>query len=312
MLISVCIPTFNRIADLKQCIASVVAACIVLNEAVEIVVSDNASPDGTHEWLNSLNIKEENINFVYWKNEENIGAIKNIKKLIERASGEYLFFLTDDDLILPNALSALNKTIIDNSPGFVKFANITYLMKSKKSFFYGNKTNVSDNKNPENFFKIEKYAHILSGCAVKKCQSLLNALKDSSNVYPSIEMCALNAGSCIYINEPIVFHQWENDLFWELDVNLSSTSAKRKHLMRDAQLALLNISNVDFDKKSSQLLSESILKRYGYIENSVKEKLKLHAIQLALIYMKIYPHYMFLRCINSTKAYFVRTFKSAE
>jgi glycosyltransferase involved in cell wall biosynthesis len=312
MLISICIPTFNRIVDLKLCIASVVAACTILNEPVEILVSDNASPDGTHEWLNSLNIKEKNIKFVYWKNKENIGAIKNIKKLIESANGEYLFFLTDDDLMMPNALIVLKKIIIDSSPGFVKFATITYLKKSKKSYFYGHRQSVDDRKILGNFLMIEKYAHVLSGCAVKNCQSLLNTLKDSSNVYPSIEMCAYNAGSCMYINDPIVIHNWENDLFWELDVNLSSAEAKSKHLIRDSQLALLNISIINFDKKTKKLFLETILGRYGYIEDGIIKKFKLNTLQLILIYVKVYPVYIFSNFLSDTKTLIfslIRSFK---
>lgn len=305
MLISICIPTFNRLNDLKQCIASVIAAASTLDDPIEILVSNNASPDATDEWLNGLDLNDQKIKFKYWTNEVNIGAIKNIKKLMEHASGEYLFFLTDDDLILPNAFVALKECISETNSDFIKFANITYMIKSKKSFYYGNKTNLSDKRNHYNFFNIEKYTHVLSGCAVKKSSSLLNALIQSSNVYPSIEMCALSAGSCIYVNEPVVFHKWENDLFWELDVNLSSIAAKRKHLMRDAQLALLNIPIKFLDRKGIRLLNESILRRYGYVEESLKEKFPLNRMQLIFIRIKIYPKYLIQNFFVNTKKLFL-------
>ena len=132
MLISVCIPTYNRLADLQQCVASVMAAADILDEPVEVVVSDNASPDGTREWLAGFESHNKNVEFVHWTNPENIGAISNVKLLIERAKGEYLFFLTDDDLVLPNALSLVRDCIAADSPLFIKTAITTYLTKSKR------------------------------------------------------------------------------------------------------------------------------------------------------------------------------------
>jgi glycosyltransferase involved in cell wall biosynthesis len=286
MLISVCIPSYNRLKDLKACVASVIAAANLYNEPIEILVSDNASPDLTSEWLKAQKTNNKNVTFRFWTNEKNIGAIKNIKKLITNSNGDYLFFLTDDDLILPETFLLLKKNIFDSSPNFIKFGVVTYLTKSRKSFYYGNKSDINDYSNHSFYTRIEKYCHVLSGCTIKNDPEFLKPLINSNNVYPSIEMCAISAGSCLFISDPVVFHQWENPLFWENDVDLSSSKKKTQHLAKDAQLALLKIPDNFFNKIEQRQMCESILERYGYLEDAIQKKFKLDYMDLKIIQVK--------------------------
>jgi len=287
MLISVCIPTYNRLADLKIAIASVITAANMLDEPIEIIVSDNASPDGTQRYLEDLTILNSKILLTHWTNRENIGGLNNVKKLLAHAKGEYFFFLTDDDVVLPNVFLLLKKYINEYAANFIKFANITYLIKSKKTFFYGHKELLIDSNHHESFIKIESYTHILSGCAIKNIPANIKVLKNSTNAYISIEMCALNAGYCLYINEPTVIHQWENEVFWEKDVDISSNSKKSQHLTKDAQLALLKIPDNFFNKKQQRQMCESLLKRYGYLEAEIQKKFKLEYTELKIIHVKV-------------------------
>lgn len=285
MLISVCIPTYNRLADLKVAIASVITAANILDEPIEILVSDNASPDGTINYLENLTIENKNILFSYWTNNENVGGLNNVKKLISKANGEYLFFLTDDDLILPNTFSLLKKHL-HPSVKFIKFANITYLVKRKKTFFYGHKHLLNDFANHDNFFEIERYTHILSGCVIKNIPAYIEWLKHSTNSYISTEMCALSAGGCLYINEPVVIHQWENEIFWEKDVDLTSKLTRMKHLSHSAQHALLKIPDNYFNKKQKLKMCKILLKRHGYLEEEILNKFKISPIDLTLTKVK--------------------------
>jgi glycosyltransferase involved in cell wall biosynthesis len=303
MLISVCIPTYNRLADLKIAIASVIAAANILDEPIEVLVSDNASPDGTRSYLENLSIENKNITFIYWTNNENVGGLNNVKKLISKVKGEYLFFLTDDDLILPNTFSLLKKHI-HSSVKFIKFANITYLVKRKKTFFYGHKHLLSDFDNHDNFFEIERYTHILSGCVIKNIPSFIEWLKHSTNSYISTEMCALSAGGCLYINEPVVIHQWENEVFWEKDVDLTSKLTKIRHLSHSAQHALLKIPDTYFNNKQKLKMCQILLRRHGYLEVEVLEKFKLSSMELTLIKIKALPTRFLLNCVFNIRSFF--------
>lgn len=97
-LVSVGIPTYNRVDWLKGAIDS------VLNQNysnIDIVVCDNASTDGTEKFMQEYCAKYENIK--YYRNHTNLGLIKNFRKVAEKLKGKYIFFLPDDDYLLDGA-----------------------------------------------------------------------------------------------------------------------------------------------------------------------------------------------------------------
>jgi len=275
MKYSILIPTYNRLNDLRLCLNSVFAAIGALPERfiVEVLVSDNASTDGTEAYLNNLIPSSNKIKLMSWTNLENIGARANVKKLISAASGDYLFFLTDDDILLPGALVCLDEFIARENCSFIKSGIVTYLVKSKKCFYYGVQKDIVDSVDHANFILIMEYANVISGCVLKKNADVFMTLMRSENVYPSIEACAINAGRCGFIAEPLVFHQWENQIFWEKDVDMTSEESRVKHTRRDAQLALLHIPEDFFDLDQVRLLYRGLLGKYGYIESALSVKL---------------------------------------
>ena len=100
-VISVCIPTYNRIHFLRQLINSIIATVNGLGGKVEVVISDNCSTDGTRQFLDGL----ENNDYVCRNhNETNLGPLKNGAKCLELANGDYIWFVGDDDIITPTGL----------------------------------------------------------------------------------------------------------------------------------------------------------------------------------------------------------------
>ena len=92
-LVTIGIPTYNR-ADgfLSECVTS------ALNQTysnVEIIISDNCSPDNTAELIKSFN--ETSIK--YYRQSVNLGPQRNFNFCVEKASGDYFLLLHDDDLI---------------------------------------------------------------------------------------------------------------------------------------------------------------------------------------------------------------------
>lgn len=103
-IISICIPTYNRAACLRQCLESIVKQFKdpLARESVEVVISDNASADGTENVIKEF--QKEFSNISYYKNSENIGVDRNILNVAEKARGEYIWFLGDDDALFPDAI----------------------------------------------------------------------------------------------------------------------------------------------------------------------------------------------------------------
>lgn len=103
-IISICIPTYNRASCLRQCLESIVAQFKdpLVRENAEVVVSDNASTDGTEDVVKEF--QKEFSNVFYYKNSENIGVDKNILNVVEKATGEYVWLLGDDDALFSDAI----------------------------------------------------------------------------------------------------------------------------------------------------------------------------------------------------------------
>ncbi|MSU54604.1 MAG: glycosyltransferase family 2 protein [Candidatus Staskawiczbacteria bacterium] len=104
-LISICIPTYKRSGYLEKCLDNLAHQLedSVVKNAVEIVISDNASPDNTREVVQKFQAKFDNIN--YFCNETNIGMDGNIMHSITRATGQYCWNIGDDDIIQNGALA---------------------------------------------------------------------------------------------------------------------------------------------------------------------------------------------------------------
>lgn len=95
--ISVCIPTYNRAALLKECLASLVRQTF---RDVEIIVSDNCSTDDTQAVIAAC----ADPRLRSYRNDTNIGPYPNLNRLLELAQGEYVCILHDDDLYAPEFL----------------------------------------------------------------------------------------------------------------------------------------------------------------------------------------------------------------
>jgi GT2 family glycosyltransferase len=92
-MISVCIPTYNRLPLLKRCLDSFSQG--FGNYDYEIIIADGGSTDGTLEFLSEL----ENIKLI--KMEKLTGATKAFNACFKAAKGEYIIIGSDDIIYIP-------------------------------------------------------------------------------------------------------------------------------------------------------------------------------------------------------------------
>ncbi len=116
MLLSITVPTYNRCGFLKDFLLSVINSIVKYNlkEKVEIIISDNCSPDNTQLVVENLKNEYSDIKIIYNKNPQNLGVIPNIAQLIELAKGKYLMMYGDDDLMCADALPQLLDILVKN------------------------------------------------------------------------------------------------------------------------------------------------------------------------------------------------------
>ena len=107
-LISVIIPTYNRLDMLGELLDTVFAQEY---PAVEILVVDDGSADGTREAMTAL--AAERRDFFYIRNERNSGPGFSRKRGLAMARGEYVVFADDDDYYTEPAFFAKAAAILD-------------------------------------------------------------------------------------------------------------------------------------------------------------------------------------------------------
>ena len=125
MLLSICIPTFNRANNLANCLNSIVISNNFANfDKIEVCVSDNCSSDNTKAIVDSF---KDKVNIRYSRNEKNLGFARNAIKVISMAKGKYSWLIGDDDLIIPACITKLIDIFKKNTSVDYFFINSYYL-----------------------------------------------------------------------------------------------------------------------------------------------------------------------------------------
>ena len=96
MLLTICIPTYNRADFLKETLNRICKSLSFyqLGDAIEVLIGDNSSTDETESVCSSFCA---NRNFRYIKNSVNFGCEKNWFNLVHEAQGKFVWILSDDD-----------------------------------------------------------------------------------------------------------------------------------------------------------------------------------------------------------------------
>ena len=111
-LLTIAIPTYNRVENLKRCVQNLQTAIKTYNlsHSIEILIVDNASTSYNREDL--IYFLEEEIT-VFIKNETNIGGELNFFRCIEESKGLYVWVLGDDDYIYIERLKTVYNLLSD-------------------------------------------------------------------------------------------------------------------------------------------------------------------------------------------------------
>lgn len=228
ILLTVAVPTYNRLSDLKVCLKSIESSCALVNEVVEICVSDNCSTDGTSEFLSQYKCPLPNVVLKWKRNSENIGGTPNIKSMFEFCSGRYVYWVTDDDLMLPEAIGAVIQEIRKSEPSYIRTAMIVNLVVSKRSRFYGPRRDGAIEVGSSDFWKILGYSHTLTGTVHVNDPVILSKIVSNKNVYVCTDMLLFNTRKMVSISKVCNIHVWENEVYWDDEINYVNATGKEK------------------------------------------------------------------------------------
>ena len=128
--VSVVIPTYNRAGFLREALGSALSQDY---GNIEVVVSDNASSDGTpatmEEYAGDKRVR-------YFRNERNIGMYPNQRRaLFDHASGDWAIMLDDDDYLTDrHYISKAMKIACDDQGVVLVHANCRILEEDSGQF----------------------------------------------------------------------------------------------------------------------------------------------------------------------------------
>ncbi len=136
-LFSACIPAYNRAAVLPDLLDSILAQDF---DDYEIVICDDRSRE--REEIRSVvdRYRTRTDRIRYYENSENLGFDGNIREVVTRASGEYVLFMGNDDLMCPGALRRMAAVV-------QQYPNVGVVLRSYAAFL----------GTPENIVRTARY-----------------------------------------------------------------------------------------------------------------------------------------------------------
>lgn len=213
-LLSICIPTFNRCSDLSLLLQSIVNSAIDKACPVffEVVVSDNASTDGTGDMVRSYFGKIPSIRYV--RNDVNLGFARNLNQVVELGLGEYCWLMGSDEKVLPCAIVNICNLLIDR-PDVIIGNAITN--KQERLFLRDRGTRSFDIKSIEDCFlflsqcnEISAAFAFISTIVVRRSYWIMSDCNEMNLIHPYTHMLRLTRliskcdTSLIYMDESLV------------------------------------------------------------------------------------------------------------
>ena len=98
-LLSIVIPTKNRNATLIKTVGAIVNN--IKSQLLEIIIQDNSDDVFNYKQLGCI-LSDARVK--YFADHSNISIVENTNRALQRAKGQYITFIGDDDIIAPNIL----------------------------------------------------------------------------------------------------------------------------------------------------------------------------------------------------------------
>jgi len=166
--LSLCIPSYNRPEGIKRALESVDA--VKYANELQIVVCEDCAPKRL-EVRDVVEAFKENTKYAvkYVENEVNLGHGKNWRHCAHEAEGEYLMYIGDDDMVVPEALDKFMEWLNQHN-------NLGYVCRAYQTLHPDG--TVTDNRyyNKDKFFEpgIDAYvaffekSNLMTGYTIKR------------------------------------------------------------------------------------------------------------------------------------------------
>lgn len=271
-LLSICIPTYKRSQYLREALDSIKVqfdSMPELNNLVEVVVADNASPDDTEFVTKSFLSTFQN--FVYIKNAENVGFDGNVNIVVRGAHGDYCWYLGDDDAIENGAIKHMIDICRDHKYSVISMTDRPLLQRplsSNEQVDYS-ETDHIDGLSPSEAYIKGHLPSALSMLAFRRKDWLDNA--DFNDHTPGwfyfetiLKMAAVHQTKILHITRPMVLTG--QDMRW------ADGGAGLKIFIDCNRFLYKMIDDWGYDKTSIEAEMKGNIRKFPYVLLQSKAK----------------------------------------
>lgn len=209
MGISICIPTYNRLPQIKTILGSIFGGFD--DYPHEVIVADGGSTDGTLEYLRAL----DKVNLIEMG--ELTGSVKAYNACFRVAKYEYIFWPSDDFVLVPEVLIKACKLMDSHK-------EIAIVAPKMMEPTFGNLTTVALTLK----FLVLSKTHIFRASALKE----INYLDENFRTYFIDDdscLSILNLGyAMIFTREVGVIHNRVKDEIWTLNQDIRERENTRE------------------------------------------------------------------------------------
>ncbi|MGO9770747.1 MAG: glycosyltransferase family 2 protein [Roseiarcus sp.] len=183
--LSFCIPTYRRAAFLDRVLGYFRDAWR-FPFPIEIVVVDNCSLDDTPKVVERY--RSAGLPIRYFRQPRNVGVFDNLAAALRRGAGEFLVYLADDDLLIPDALQRV-VAFLDAHPtvcaAYTPWESWDDVAKVSQGQFYKLDSDVIFQSNDiERLFNCIIESHVFPEIAVYRATAIQPALVPRTFCYP--------------------------------------------------------------------------------------------------------------------------------
>lgn len=276
VLLSICLPTYNRAAHIKRQLSFVLEeAGPYLGAEIEVLVSNNSSTDDTDEVIKEIALGFPKP-FCYVVQPRNLGGIGNIKYLVQQAAGRYVWVVGDDDILKPGIVQIILDVIHHNSGRNIGVVLLGYAFNQRSnegcSWHDVNWENLkqadivsvegiqpyrSDNTDLYEFSGIHGNLNFITRCVVQRESYLtvVNSPIGEKQCFPFVcSLLSIKNSGCFYVEREIcVLGNCDADISWK-EIAIATVSI-------DVFQCILGLSRFGFTRNEVNPIVKSFLSK---------------------------------------------------
>ena len=213
MKLSIITLTHNKLSYTKKFVESL----FLYTDDFELIIVDNASTDGTREFISKI----PNVKLIL--NEDNLGYSKGNNQGLSIAEGEYIAFFNNDILLYPNWFENVEKVFQQENVGFIspRHINPHYDNTNERHYIKFFRKNFSYKKDYE-----KNFDECVFSCVVTKRSVIDNIGDFDENFTPAffedndLKYRAIEAGYGVYVANNVCFFHFGSITSANNDYNL--------------------------------------------------------------------------------------------